>query len=118
MQYFIYILYVVLAVAGMTLIKYGTSESAKAFFTISRLNFSVSKELLLGIICYGISFLMFMFAISKSKISIVIPVLSGIVNLAIIVTGIIIFKESIIKQQLLGALLIIIGTFLIGIAKG
>ncbi len=117
MQYFIGALYILLAVTGMLLIKYGASDSAHTFFKISGLNISVSNELLLGIFCYGISFLLFVFVISKSKISIMIPVLSGLINVVVVIASIVIFKEQVIKQQMAGVFLIIVGVLLIGISK-
>ncbi len=117
MQCFIGALYILLAVTGMLLIKYGASDSAHTFLKISGLNISVSNELLLGIFCYGISFLLFVFVISKSKISIMIPVLSGLINVVVVIASIVIFKEQVIKQQMAGVFLIIVGVLLIGISK-
>lgn len=108
-------LYLLLAVTGMTLIKIG--HGSENLFSISAINISISACSLLGVLFYGLSFLIFVFYISKLNIGIIIPVISGLNCVAIAIIGYKFFKESITTGQFVGISLIIIGTVLVGVFK-
>ena len=58
-------IYLILSLSGMTMIKIGSSNGKRLF---SILSVSVNVELIVGALCYGLSFLMFVFIISKIHI--------------------------------------------------
>ena len=65
-----------------------------------------------GLVLFGISFLVYLFALSKFQLNIVYPVLvsAGIVLIALASWAL--FKESLSLLQVLGIILIIFGIFL------
>ena len=107
--------YLLLSLAGVTLIKSG--QGAESFFEIPRIGVSLSVRTVIGILFYGLSFLVFVFFVSKLSIGIVIPVVSGLFCCAITVIGYFVFSEHISVGQLTGITLIIIGTFIVGAVK-
>jgi small multidrug resistance pump len=108
-------LYLLLAAVGMVLIKSG--HSAKSILTIPYLNVSLSVRIILGILFYGMSFLVFTFYISRLNIGIAIPLLSGFGSVIMVIIGYLLFKEHITTGQFAGIGLIVVGTVLVGIFK-
>lgn len=108
-------LYVLFAVAGMAFIKSG--HTTESICTIPVLDVSVSMQTLLGILLYGLSFVLFVFYVSKLNIGIIVPVLSGLTCIATVAVGYMIFKENITPGQFVGIAIIIIGTVLVGVFR-
>ena len=104
--------YICLTVIGATMIKDGAS---KGDGSIHIMNQPISKELIIGVLLYGVSFLMYTFVISQMQISLVIPLIAGINSIAIVFLGVIIFKESLAAGQALGVGVIIAGIVILGI---
>lgn len=115
MNVLICILYILCAVIGFTLIKIGGHDVP--FMKVPIINIALSLRLCLGILIYGISFLIFTFFISRMTISIAIPVVSGVYMAITTYLGVWIFKEVLSIGQTVGITLIIVGTILVGIFK-
>lgn len=109
------IVYLLTTLLGMTLIKLG--HDREALFLFSKLGIGLSFMSLVGVIFYGISFLLFIFGISKLNVSIVIPVVSGIYCMFTVFLGMMIFNEQINRGQIAGIGMVIMGTILIGINR-
>ena len=79
------------------------------------LDLILSPYIWLGIMCYGISMLLFFYMLSNYKLSAIMPVtcMTYIFNIAI---ARFVFKESISITQIIGTLIIIIG--LIVLSRG
>lgn len=102
------VFYIALSCTGLCLMKAGGAAG------ISILNFSVSYKMLAGMLCYGLSFLLYTYIVSKSQISILIPLLSAVNCCIIVAAGRIFFKEAINTGQTMGIAFVIVGTLLIG----
>jgi len=109
---FIFTIYVLFSLAGLTLIKMGGNSSG---YTIKMLQFNVSIKTIAGLFFYGMSFLWYVFFISKMQISLVMPILTAINTCAVIAIGILVFGEKLNFGQLLGLGIIIVGVFLLGV---
>ncbi|MCR5473596.1 MAG: hypothetical protein K6F28_00180 [Lachnospiraceae bacterium] len=107
--------YLLLAVAGMTFIKSG--HNSESVINLSVIGASLSVRTIMGIVFYGLSFMIFVFYVSKLNIGIVIPLISGLNSMAVVIIGYYIFKEQITIGQYIGIAFIILGTVLIGIYK-
>ena len=107
------ITYVVMAVAGSTLIKYGSLASVKSLFTIPVVHMSISLVSLVGILAYGISFLVYIVLLTRFDLSFVSPLLIAFVYLLLMVTAFAIFKEAITLYKILGCSFILIGIILV-----
>ncbi|MBQ9361470.1 MAG: hypothetical protein IJT96_10605 [Lachnospiraceae bacterium] len=104
-------MYLCLTVIGATMIKAGAAKESGSFYIMSR---PISKELIIGVLLYGFSFLMYTFVISQMQISLVIPLMAGINSIAIVLLGVIIFKERLAAGQVLGVAVIIAGIVVLG----
>ncbi len=110
------ILYLLSGILGIVLLKFGGSQiNLKPSFIIPIIDVRINYITLIGFICYAISFLIFVSIISKSEISIMIPAISGILNVLVVISGIFIFKEHATVYTLIGAFLVISGVFLMNI---
>ena len=106
-------LYVVFAVGGSTLIKYGGISKATALFTLPVVNVHMSLVSFLGIVFYGLSFLLYILLLNKFDLSFISPVTVGLVYVLLMVTAAIIFKEDFTIVKTIGCALILAGILLI-----
>ena len=111
-EIFIIAIYLLFGVSGTTIIKYASRIHENAWFEI--FGISITLKFIIGILCYGISFLIFILMVSKLQISIVIPLVAALNSIAIIIIGIKLFGESINKGQMVGVLILVVGVFLTG----
>ncbi len=79
------LIYLVLTLSGMTLIKMGNQQGGNILFQFGGI--FITAKLILGIICYGFSFLFFTFIISKMQISLIIPLVAAINSVCIVIIG-------------------------------
>ncbi len=115
MNYIIYILYLLFTVSGITFMKLGGDSlniTTKDIFS-----FKIGYVTLLGFICYIVSFILWQKIIVTSNISIIVPVLTGIVQVAVVVIALVIFKEKVTIFNVIGIILIIAGVVLLGIKR-
>lgn len=106
------IIYLLLAVSGMTFIKMG--HLSPPFFSLKYLDISLSVKTIMGIFLYVCSYLVFVFYVSRLQISKIIPIISGLSTCLTVMIGLLIFKENISLIQYVGIALIIAGTMLVG----
>ena len=112
MEYFFIGIYVILSVSGLTLFKLGSKEgflfnASSGFFSLNIYWFSI-----VGLVLYILSFLVYMGLIAKSNLSQLIPIATGLVYLATLVSAAYILKENIQGIQVLGCIVILIGVIL------
>jgi len=103
------VLYVVFAVGGSTLIKYGGLGKIAALFVVPVVNVGISTITILGIFCYGLSFILYILLLNKLDLSYVSPITIGAVYTLLMITAVFIFKEQFTVVKTLGCLLIFIG---------
>ena len=112
MIFFFFFLYVLLSAGGLILFKLGSQD----------LNISVSKNLfelkiswlmLLGIVCYACSFLLWLVIVSKLNLSFAMPLSVGLVNTLVLIGSYFVLHETITITQWIGVAVIIFGLFLI-----
>lgn len=104
------IFYIVLSCMGLCLMKAGGSSTTG----LSLWNFFASYKMLAGMFCYGVSFLIYTFIVSKSQISILVPLLSAVNCCIIVAAGKIFFQETMNGGQTIGIAFVIVGTLFIG----
>lgn len=104
----LFVIYVLLSSAGLVLFKLGSSNLAiqlkDSFFSMN-----VSIISIAGLMCYLISFLLWMLIISKSDVSYIVPLGVACTNIAILVASHFILHETISTNSLVGAAVIIVG---------
>ena len=107
------IVYLLFTISGVVFMKLG-GDSVHLSLSPS---FSISMGWLsfLGFSCYLISFLLWRRLLISNDISIIIPVLTGVVQIITCIAAFMIFKESFNIYKILGIVLIIIGIILLTI---
>jgi len=116
--------YLILLVSILTL---STAQLCikKGLFNIGEINFSMtalfnlfirifqSGWLLGGVFLFGVSFLFYLFVLSKLQLSVAYPVMVSVVIVLVTFFSWLLFKEQLLYLQLLGIALIIGGIFLL-----
>lgn len=117
MKFILIIVYLIFTVSGLVLMKLGGNSGTFALKEGGTIAFSINWISLIGFICYLVSFLIFTKIIIMFELSYIMPICTGIVQIATLVASRLVFKEIISTQGILGASLIIIGIILMNIPK-
>lgn len=107
MKYLLTIIYLICTTGGITFMKMGGDSLSLSFkdgFT-----FKIGFITFLGFLLYIISFLLWQRMIIKYDLSTMVPIVTGIVQVLVLLVSHFVFKESISLVSLIGASLIIIG---------
>lgn len=107
------ILYVVFAVGGSTLIKYGSLAKSVVMFTLPVVHTNFSLVSLLGVLCYGFSFLLYVLLLSKFDLSFISPITIGVVYVLLMFTAALLFSEQFTVLKTIGCVMILSGVLLI-----
>jgi drug/metabolite transporter (DMT)-like permease len=113
MDIFLMITYIFSAVLGSTLIKYGSQVGIKALFIVPIVNMSISLISILGIIAYGTSFIAYVILLTRFDLSFISPLLVAFVYILLMLTALIVFKETFTPYKTIGCGLILVGIILI-----
>lgn len=100
--------YVLLASSGLILFKLGSANS-NLTLNIFGLSINYSIKMILGLLCYGCSFILWMLIVSKMNLTIAMPLSVAIVNTLVLVGSCIVLKEKISLMQGVGIFIIILG---------
>jgi drug/metabolite transporter (DMT)-like permease len=107
------VLYVIFAVSGSTLIKYGSLSKVASFVTVPIIHMSLSLVTILGVLCYGLSFLLYIFLLTKFDLSFISPLTIGLVYVLLMFTAVIIFGEQFTLLKSVGCAIILAGILMI-----
>lgn len=100
--------YVLLASSGLILFKLGSANS-NLTLNIFGLSINYSIKMILGLLCYGCSFILWMLIVSRMNLTIAMPLSVAIVNTLVLVGSCIVLKEKISLMQGVGIFIIILG---------
>lgn len=117
MNWIYLVLYIIFSVSGSTLLKFGSSSTVKALFTLPLVNMNVSLYTFFGFIMYGLSFLFYTVLLSKFDLSFISPLTVGLVYVLLMITAFIFFKEEITVYKFIGSSMILLGVLMIVIKK-
>lgn len=108
----LFVIYVCLSAGGLILFKLGSGDvDVQITSTIFSVKFS--WKMILGIFCYGCSFLLWLYIVSKMNLSLAMPLSVGLVNLLVLLGSSIFLKESISVPQWIGVGVIVMGLTII-----
>lgn len=110
------ITYIILSVSGLMLFKSGGSNNS-FMLASNKLVMNLSITSLIGIFCYGCSFLMWLNIVKDNNLSYIFPIANGLVTIATILGGVIILGEKLNYIQWIGIICIIIGTGVVNLYK-
>lgn len=100
--------YVLLASSGLILFKLGSINN-NLTLNVFGLSINYSAKMILGLLCYGFSFILWMLIVSKMNLTIAMPLSVAIVNTLVIVESCIILKEKITIIQGIGIFIVLFG---------
>lgn len=112
----LFLCYVFLTSCGLLFIKLGGTGTS---LTLVHKGISIqcSYQLILGLCCYIISFLLFTIILQKKELSVIYPISAGVVNIASVLMGVFILKEKISTTSLIGVMFTILGIVLLNVKK-
>lgn len=112
------IVYILFSVGGLILFKLGSNKSLS--FTLTNGNFGLNFNglVLVGMLCYIISFFIYLFLVSKFDLSYISPITMGLVQVVTIIGALVVFREKITPVQMIGIVTIIAGIVMVNIRKG
>lgn len=113
MNFILIALYVIFAVGGSSLIKYGSLSKAAALFTLPIVNVGFSLVSFIGILCYGLSFVLYIILLSKFELSFISPLTVGLVYVLLMLTAAFFFQEQFTWLKLTGCMIILAGILMI-----
>lgn len=113
MIYILFIIYVILSSSGLVLFKLGTMGPG-----ISILGIKLTIRMILGVFCYGLSFLLWLYIVSKINLTFAMPLSVALVNTLVVVESCIFLKEKINIQQGIGIFIIVLGVMIITFNRG
>lgn len=111
-----FIVYVLLASSGLILFKQG-SLNPNLSVSLFNHNISFSLNMILGLLCYVISFILWMLIVSKMNLTIAMPLSVAIVNTLVIVESCLFLKEKLTLMQAIGIFIVIIGVVVMTASK-
>lgn len=110
------ILYVTLSVGGLVLFKLGSAEKPVALsLRGGGFSFQIALKSIIGLLCYVVSFLLYMYLVSIYNLNYIAPIATGLSYVLTLVSSYTIFKEPFTTFQIIGVALILIGIILMNI---
>lgn len=101
---------------GLLLIKLGGAGTS---FSIASQSISMQMDfkLIIGLMCYAASFVLFSVILQKQNLSIIYPLCAGVVNIVSVVLGVVVLRETISNTGIIGIALIIVGIVLMNLGR-
>lgn len=110
-------LYVTATSLGLILLKLGTSSGIPIRIVEGKWHFNLNFFSLSGILLYGLSFLLYIYLISKHDLGYIIPLTTGLVYAIIFVASYFVFHEVFTLVKILGIALIVAGLICLNVQK-
>ena len=111
MKVILSVLYLILTSLGLTFMKLG-GESIVLDFK-DGISFKIGFLTLIGFLCYIFSFLLWQKLLVSYELSYIYPILTGIVQIVVLLIAMFVFKESVNIYNIVGIVFIIIGVVLV-----
>jgi drug/metabolite transporter (DMT)-like permease len=100
-------LYVATTSLALIVLKLGTTHASG--WKIDKVAMQINLYTVLGIALYGISFLLYIYLISKYDLGYIIPLVTAFVYILIFTASFFIFKEAFTAMKVVGITLIVAG---------
>lgn len=113
MKYLLTLVYLVFTTGGLAFMKAG-GDSLKMSFQ-DGFTFKIGFLTFMGFAMYLVSFLLWQRMLIKFDLSTMVPIVTGIVQVLVLLIGLFVFKESISLLSLVGAIIVIAGIIIMGL---
>jgi len=117
MSILLLIAYVISTSGGLTLLKLGTSSGLPISFVDNALKFNLNPFSIFGILLYGLSFVLYIYLISKFDLGFIIPVTTALVYIVIFTASFLIFHEVFTVLKIVAVSLIVTGVIILSLNK-
>lgn len=108
--------YVLTTVSGLILLKLGTTGTGLFSIVDGKFSLTLSSLAILGILFYGVSFLLYIVLISKFSLGYIIPLTTAFVYILVFLASYFIFKEGFTPIKIVAIIMIIGGVILLNVA--
>lgn len=109
--------YVLTTSLALVVLKLGAKAGAPAQFVSGKLHFNITPYTVAGIFLYGVSFLTYIYLISKYDLGYIIPLTTALVYILIFAASFLIFNEAFTVIKIAGIFLIVCGLILLNLKK-
>lgn len=109
---FIFVIYVILSSMGIILFKLGANQASVSLIK-GIFNFQMSYISIIGLLCYLLSFVLWMYIIANKNVSYIVPLGLGLTNVMILIGSHFILGETISGVNIVGAGIILIGVIIL-----
>jgi drug/metabolite transporter (DMT)-like permease len=116
-QKIIIAIYVLTTSLGLIVLKLGAKAGPPVEYLSKRVHFNINYYTVSGIILYALSFLFYIYLISKYDLGYIIPLAAAFVYILIFIASAIIFNEVFTVFKIAGITLIIGGLILLNLSK-
>lgn len=116
MKFLLIGVYLILTVSGLIFMKLGGNSGTFALKE-GNIAFSINWISAIGFICYLCSFLLFTKIVIMFDLSYIMPICTGMVQIATLIASKLVFKEVISMQGIIGASIVIIGIIIMNLPK-
>lgn len=110
-------LYVLTTVSALIVLKLGTASGLPIAYIDQKLQFNINFYVILGILLYGLSFVTYVYLISKNDLGYIIPLAAAFVYLLMFTASAIVFKEVFTFYKIIGIGLIVLGLIFLNINR-
>ena len=107
--------YAILTVAALVIVR--MSGGVDISISNSIFNIKLSSKMIVGLVIYVISFVLYLFIIPRLTFTNTFPILNGAVYMLIVMSGVFIFHEKITLQHVVGIALILAGIIVLGMIR-
>lgn len=117
MQGLILALYILATSFSLIVLKWGTKTGLPISLVGNKLHLNLNIYTLLGLFFYGVSFITYVYLISKHDLGYIIPLAAAFVYVLIFVASAIVFREAFTTTKVIGIILILCGLLFLNIKK-
>jgi multidrug transporter EmrE-like cation transporter len=110
-------LYVLTTVSALVIMKLGTKSGLPIVYMNNRIQFNVNFYTISGIVLYGLSFVTYIYLISKFDLGYILPLALAFVYILIFLASYFIFKEVFTITKIIGIVFILVGLVFLTIKK-
>lgn len=110
-------LYAVITSLALIVLKLGAKSGAVVEHVNNKISFNINTYTLVGVFFYGVSFLLYVYLISRYDLGYIIPVAAAFVYILIFTASYFIFHETFTVIKVAGIVLIVGGLVLLNVNK-
>jgi small multidrug resistance pump len=108
-------LYVLITSSALIALKYGAGKGLAVGILGGKIHLNVNAYTISGTLLYGLSFMLYVYLISKYDLGYIIPLATAFVYILIFFASFVIFKEAFTAYKIAGIFLIVCGLILLNI---